>query len=149
MPAVTRARTLRAPREEVWRVVTDPRRLPHWWPGVERVEAAGPDAWTNVLVSGSGRRVLADYSVIEAEAPRRLVWRQELDGSPFERVLSESLLHMALEAVGDGTTRVALTARQRARGLARLGFVQMRLATARQLEGALDGLARLLGVAEP
>jgi uncharacterized protein YndB with AHSA1/START domain len=148
VPAVTRARTLRAPPEEVWRVVTDPHRLPAWWPGVERVEDAGSSAWTTVLVSRSGRRVRADYSLVEAEVPRRLVWRQELDGSPFERILSQSLLHMALEAVGVGSTRVALTARQHPRGLARLGFLQMRLATARQLEGALDGLAGLVGGAE-
>ena len=147
MPAVTRARTLRANPEEVWRVVTDPHRLADWWPGVERVEDAGPGAWTNVLVARSGRRLRADYTVLEAEAPRRLVWRQELDDSPFERILSESLLHMALEGVEGGCTRVALTARQRARGLARFGFLQMRLATARQLEGALDGLADLMGAA--
>jgi uncharacterized protein YndB with AHSA1/START domain len=148
VPAVTRARTLGTPREEVWRVVTDPHRLPGWWPGVERVEDAGAGAFTGVFVSRSGRRVRADYSVVEVEAPRRLVWQQEIDGSPFERILSESLLHMALEEVGEGSTRVALTARRRARGLARLGVLQMRLATARQLEAALDGLADLVGAAE-
>jgi uncharacterized protein YndB with AHSA1/START domain len=148
MPTVTRTRTLRAPPEDVWRVVTDPERLPRWWPGVERVEVAAPDAWTEVLLSPSGRPVRADYSLVEAEAPRRLVWRQELEGSPFERILSESFVELALEEAGEGSARLTLTARQRARGLARLGLLQMRLAAARQLDGALDGLAGLLAAAE-
>jgi uncharacterized protein YndB with AHSA1/START domain len=144
VPTVTRARTLRAAPQEVWRVLSDPRRIPDWWPGVQRVEETGTDAFTEVLISPKGSSVRADYTRLDAQAMRRVVWRQELHGSPFERLLSQSQIELELQPGEAGSTRVALTARQRARGFARLGFVQMRLAAGRRLERALDGLASLI-----
>ena len=38
MPEVTRARTVAAPRERVWDLVSDPFHLPRWWPSTARVE---------------------------------------------------------------------------------------------------------------
>jgi len=143
VPTVTRARSVRAAPEEVWRLVTDPYRLPAWWPGVERVEEATPETWTKVLVTPQGRTVRADYTRVEAEPPSRLVWRQEIEESPFERILSDSRVEIEIKPE-DGSTRVAITARHHARGFARFGFVQMRLAAVRQLEGALEGLAAVL-----
>jgi uncharacterized protein YndB with AHSA1/START domain len=148
MPTVTRARTVEAAPEQVWRVVTDPERLPTWWPGVQRVEDATPEAWTKVIASPKGKTVRADYTRVEAEPPRRAVWRHEVAESPFERILSESLIEIALEPQTTGGTRVELRARHRPRGLARLGSFQLRRAAARQLEDALDGLELTLPARE-
>jgi uncharacterized protein YndB with AHSA1/START domain len=120
--------------------VSEPERLPLWWPAVERVEDASPEGWTKVLVSPQGKPVRADYTVLEAERPRRLTWRHEVAGSPFERILAEAVVEIRLELVKSGATRVAMTERQRPRGLARLGWLQMRRASARRLDGALDRL---------
>ena len=71
MPTVTRVRTLDADRDTLWQLVSDPYHLPRWWPQLERVEDASPEAWTKVLRSGRGKVVRADYSRVEAEPPRR------------------------------------------------------------------------------
>jgi uncharacterized protein YndB with AHSA1/START domain len=141
MPTVTRRRSLGAPPDEVWGVVSDPERLPAWWPGVTRVEEASERGWTTVLTSSRGKAVRVDYTRVEWQPPRRLVWRQEVEASPFERILSESIAELELAPAKDGGTDVSLTLRHRPRGLARFGFVQLRAAAARQAQGALDGLA--------
>jgi uncharacterized protein YndB with AHSA1/START domain len=128
--------------EEVWRVVSDPQRLPDWWPGVARVEEASPQAWTTVLTSPKGRSVRADYTRVEASEPSRLVWRQEVEESPFERILAEATTSLELSAA-DGGTRVVLALEQRPRGWARFAPFQFRAAGRRQVEGALKGLERL------
>ena len=145
MPTVSRARSLPAAPDEVWRVVSDPARLPAWWPGVERVEEATPEAWTNVMRSPKGRTVRADFTCLASEPERRLVWRHEVEESPFERILAESLVELALTPEADASTRVQLTARERPRGLARFGYLQLRRASARRLDAALEGLERLVG----
>jgi uncharacterized protein YndB with AHSA1/START domain len=144
VPTVSRTRSLRAEPDEVWAVVSDPERLPDWWPGVRRVEEASREAWTTVLSSPRGKSVRADYTRLEADPPVRLVWRQEVEESPFERILREALTKVEIEAEDGGLSKVSLTVRQRPRGFARLGFIQLRRAATKQLEGALDGLERLL-----
>jgi uncharacterized protein YndB with AHSA1/START domain len=37
MPCAVATRTLLAPREDVWAFVSDPHRLPDWWPGIVAV----------------------------------------------------------------------------------------------------------------
>ena len=147
MPTVTRRRTVPAHPAEVWRLVSDPERLPEWWPGVQRVEDASRRAWTAVLTSRTGRTVRADYTLLESRPERLLAWRHEVEESPFERILAESSTMLALEP-DDGSTRVNLTARLRARGWARFGVLQLHLATARQLKAALDGLEGALAGGE-
>ena len=142
---VRRERMISAAPAEVWRIVSDPTRLAAWWPGVTRVEEASREAWTTVLVSPGGKSVRADYSLVEAEEPQRLRWRHEVEESPFERLLSESTTEIALAAEVEGGTRVAVTLAQRPRGWARFSPFQLRAAAGRQAEGALEGLAELLG----
>ena len=144
MPTVSRTRSVRAAPDEVWKIVSDPAHLPRWWPGVTRVEDASPEAWTTVLSSPRGKSVRADYTLVEAEALVRLVWRQEVEESPFERILSEAVTELTIEP-GDEATEVEITLRQRPRGFARFGFVQLRRAAGRQLEGALEGLEAVVG----
>ena len=145
MPTVRRARTLAATPEDVWEVVSDPHHLPRWWPGVQRVEEATPEAWTKVLRTEKGKAVRADFTRVAAEPPRRFVWRQEVEESPFERILSGSVTEVALEPAGVGQTRVQLKLTQRLRGLYRFGSPSVRRAARAQLDEALDGLERAFG----
>jgi uncharacterized protein YndB with AHSA1/START domain len=140
---VRRDRTVPAAPAEVWGVVSDPARLPQWWPGVSRVEQASPEAWTNVLTSPKGKVVRADYTRIEVEEPRRLLWRHEVEDSPFERILARSTTAIALQPE-NGRTRVEIAVSHQPRGWARLSPFQLRAAATKQVEGALDGLERLL-----
>ena len=140
---VRRQRVLPAVPAEVWRVVSDPTRLPAWWPGVTRVEEASGEAWTSVLVSPKGKAVRADYTMVEADEPARVLWRHEVAESPFERLLAESTTEVALEADEGGGTLVRVTLDQRPRGWARFSPFQLRAAATRQAEGALEGLAGL------
>jgi uncharacterized protein YndB with AHSA1/START domain len=125
--------------EEVWGLVSDPARLPQWWPGVSRVEEATADAWTTVLSSPQGKSVRVDYSRVEDEPGHRLVWRQEVEESPFERILASATTEIAI-AEDVGGTRVTVSLDQRPRGWARFAPLQFRAAGRRQVEGAMDGL---------
>jgi uncharacterized protein YndB with AHSA1/START domain len=140
---VRRETLLPAPPPEVWRVVSDPARLPAWWPGVSRVEDASPAAWTNVFMSPKGKAVRADYTRLEADEPKSLVWRHEVEESPFERILASSTTEIALEPF-DGGTLVRIALEQRPRGWARFSPFQLRAAATRQVTGALAGLQALL-----
>jgi uncharacterized protein YndB with AHSA1/START domain len=142
---VRRERVLPAAPAEVWRIVSDPTRLAAWWPGVTRVEEASREQWTTVLVSPGGKSVRADYTLVDAQEPERVLWRHEVEESPFERLLSESTTEIALAAEGEGGTRVRVTLNQHPRGWARFSPFQLRAAAARQAEGALERLAELLG----
>ena len=142
---VRRETVVASTQEEVWRVVSDPQRLPTWWPQVTRVEEATPEAWTTVLTSPKGKSVRMDFTRVAADPPSRLVWRQEIEQSPFERILAEATTSVELAAADEGGTRVEIALDQRPRGWARFAPVQFRAAGTRQVQGALDGLARLFG----
>jgi uncharacterized protein YndB with AHSA1/START domain len=141
---VRRETVVPRPVADVWSVVSDPARLPDWWPGVTRVEDASAETWTTVLTSPKGKAVRADYTRVAASEPEQVVWRQELGGTPFERILTEATTRIALSGA-DGGTRVLIELDQEPRGWARLAPFQFRAAGKRQVEGALEGLERLLG----
>jgi uncharacterized protein YndB with AHSA1/START domain len=138
---VTRSRTLAAAPEAVWRVLADPRSLARWWPRVERVKSVTGDGWTTVLRSERGRALRADWRLEASEAERSRAWAQELEETPFEKVLAHRRVEVRLEAAGDGTT-VTIELRQRGRRMARFGSFMLRRAAREELDGALDGLAR-------
>jgi uncharacterized protein YndB with AHSA1/START domain len=141
VPEVTRARTVAAPRERVWELVSDPFHLPRWWPSTARVEDATALAWTSVLKTPRGATVRADYTRTEYDPPGRIGWQQELEESPFERVFSSASVAVQLEAQGEAATRVELTAQERLRGRYRLGGWLVRRAARRRLDDALAGIA--------
>jgi uncharacterized protein YndB with AHSA1/START domain len=130
--------------DDVWRLVSDPDALPRWWPGVARVEEASTEAWTTVMRSPKGKAVRADYSLVDVEPGRRLSWRQEVEESPFERILASAVTEVALEPDGGGT-RVTVSLDQRPRGWARFAPFQFRAAGRRQVEGATEGLRAVFG----
>ena len=145
MPRVRRSRTIGATPEQVWRTVCDPHHLPRWWPQVQRVEEVTGDAWTKVLRTPKGRTVRADYTRVEWQPPRRIVWRQEVEESPFEAILDEAVTTIALSPEGDAATQVELTADQELHGRYRFGGFMLRRATRRQLDDALDGIELAVG----
>ena len=140
---VTRSRLLAAAPERVWAVVGEPRALARWWPRVERVKAITPEGWTTVLRSDRGRAVRADWRLDGQEALRRRAWTQEIEGTPFAKVLAERRVEVVLEETGDGTL-VSLELRQRGRGMARFGRFMLRRAARRELAGALERLERVV-----
>jgi uncharacterized protein YndB with AHSA1/START domain len=141
VPTVSRSTVVDAPRERVWELVSDPHSLPRWWPRLQRVEEASPEAWTKVLTSDRGKPIRADYTRTAAEPPALLEWQQELTETPFERILSEARLRIRIEDAPGEDTRVTLTAVERLRGLSRLGGFMVRRATRKRLDEALERLA--------
>jgi uncharacterized protein YndB with AHSA1/START domain len=143
VPTVVRARTVAAPQDEVWRLVSDPWSLPRWWPGLERVEDVSDGAWTQVFRSSRGRAVRGDFTVVSRDEPQRIVWRQELLATPFERFMREDVTGVLLsrDAVG---TRLELRSVRRFRGFARFGGFMARRAARRQLDEALESVATAL-----
>jgi uncharacterized protein YndB with AHSA1/START domain len=138
---VARTRTLRAPVAAVWRVLEDPYALPRWWPLVRRVEAVSDAGWTMVLGKAGGRGVRADQRLEESQPERVRRWALDVPGSPFERVLRTSVTEARL-APAAGGAELTLELRQAARGMARFGGFMLRGAARRQLDEALDGMAR-------
>jgi uncharacterized protein YndB with AHSA1/START domain len=142
-----------APRDRVWDLVADPHHLPRWWPRAVRVEdvrkmgSGKRSRWTTVLGTERGRGVRADFRCTSAATGERYVWEQEIEGTPFERILRFSRLDIQLADGGDDATRVRLASQERLRGLSRLGAPMMRMATRRRLDEALDGIERALGAA--
>ncbi len=145
MPTVRRGRTLDSTPEALWALVADPHHLPRWWPRVQRVEDATPEAWTVVLASPRGRPVRADFTRVRAERPTRLVWRQEVEETPFEGFLADAETEVTLTAEGAQGTRVELEAREKLRGISSLGGLMVRRATRKRLDQALAGLAAIAG----
>jgi hypothetical protein len=130
-------------------VVSNPYHLARWWPKVARVEAVQERTrgtgtlWTKVLQTQAGRQVRADFRCLYSKSPSAYGWEQEIEGSPFAKVLRSSEIGIDLEN-SNGGTLVTLRALQRLRGLSRFGGFMLRRATNRQLEEALDGLERAL-----
>jgi uncharacterized protein YndB with AHSA1/START domain len=150
---VTRRRTIPAPPQEVWALVSDPYSLPRWWPRTARVESVDlkpggrRSQWTKVLQTAEGRGVRADFRCLSSAEGERYVWEQQLEGTPFERHLRSSKVEVALRG-GEGGTEVSLSSEQKLRGLSRLGSPMMRGGQGKILDEALDGLERALGGGE-
>lgn len=172
MPTVRQSRTLAASPERLWEVVGDPHHLPRWWPRVARVEDVRDGAFTEVLVGAKGKTLRADFRLVDLQPQRRAVWAQDIQGTPFARVLTSAETEISLlplapapspaapdgDAAEPGTevrvepgtgvrvepgTEVRIELRQTLRGLlARLGSPLVRRAASSTIEEALDGLER-------
>ena len=160
MPTARRTRTIGTSPQELWEVLGDPHHLPRWWPRVSRVEAvtqtgiphggghAGElGAFTEVLTSAKGKIVRADFQLLDAVAGQRIVWAQQVENTPFGKVLKSAETEVSLAGVDDArSTEVTIEIRQALQGfLARLGAHMVRRAAASTIEEALDGLERIVG----
>jgi uncharacterized protein YndB with AHSA1/START domain len=149
LPSAQRTRTITASPQELWEVIGDPHHLPRWWPRVSRVESVEVDAFTEVLLGGRGKMVRADFRLLDAVSPRRIVWAQQVENTPFARILksAETEISLAGADMSDGpATEVTIELRQTLHGfLARLGSHLVRRAAGSTIEEALDGLERIVG----
>jgi uncharacterized protein YndB with AHSA1/START domain len=152
MPSVSRHRVVAASVARVWELVSDPYNLPRWWPRCVRVEDVGGGGgagerrsrWTAVMETEKGRTVRADFRCTSAAERERFVWEQELEGSPFERILAASSVRIDLEPADGESAKVSLRSVQKLRGLSRLGSPMMRGGSGRNLDAALDGIEAAL-----
>ena len=151
MPTVSRSRSIPVSSERVWALVSDPHNLPRWWPETIRVEDVHGDAgskrsrFTQVLETSKGKPVRADFRCTASTAGSRLVWEQELEGTPFEGFLSEAELEVRVAPGADGdSTDVTIEGRRKLRGFSRFGSPMMRRATGQTLRTALDGIEQAL-----
>jgi hypothetical protein len=114
---------------------------------MEGVEA---DRWTEVLTTRKGRPVRMDFQLLvseppgpEGDPPGRCVFEQEIEGTPFERVLGEAITEIVLERAEEGT-RVTIALSQKLRGYSRTGGFLLRRATRAKLDEALRELELIL-----
>ncbi|MBB4663630.1 SRPBCC family protein [Conexibacter arvalis] len=145
MPRTRVARTLPAAPAEVWKVLNDPYHQERWWPRVRRIEGVDLDRFTQVLGTARGKGVRADFRIVRREEEELLQWEQELEDSPFERLLDEAVTTFTLAPDGDGGTVVSVELAQRLRGWSRLTPFLFKGAAKRQLGEALEGLEAALG----
>ena len=66
---------------------------------------------------------------------------QEVEGTPFAKILKAASVEVALEADGGGST-VSITSDESLRGMSRLGRSMIKGAAQRRLDEALDGIER-------
>ena len=146
MPTTRRTRAIAAPAQEIWELIGDPHHLPRWWPRVARVEAVEGDAFTEVLASPRGRLVRADFRVVACDEHALVLrWSQQIEDTPFARVLTAAETELRLDPAG-AATNVTIELRQALRGLfARLGSRRVARAARATLDDALDGLERIYG----
>jgi carbon monoxide dehydrogenase subunit G len=150
-----RTRVIAAGRDAIWEVVGDAHHFPRWWPGVIRVEGVGEDRFTHVYSTKKGRMVRIDFRLVaseppgdQPEMPARRVWEQEIPGTPFERVLRESVTEVVLqlaEADGEQGTKVTIEQTQNLRGYSKTGGWMLKRATKQRLDRALEGLEQIFG----
>jgi uncharacterized protein YndB with AHSA1/START domain len=165
MPTARVSRTIAAPREQLWQILSDPYHLPRWWPRVTRVEDVADGAFTEVMKTRAGKTVRADFDVVGSdERSGTVVWEQRLDGTPFAGVLSSSETEVRVAAATGGSvgglaaptgcsSEVTIEMRQELsnRPIAALGRRRMpsmagrmvRRAATRTIQEALDGLERI------
>jgi uncharacterized protein YndB with AHSA1/START domain len=87
-PALTFERRLAHPVERVWRAVTDPAELGHWFPSAVRGELAPGGTLTFDFPGGD---MTLEGEVVELEPPRR-----------FAFTFGDDVLRIELEAAGEG-----------------------------------------------
>jgi uncharacterized protein YndB with AHSA1/START domain len=145
MPRTRVTRTLGAAPADVWDVLNNPYHQERWWPRVRRVEDVDLDRFTQVLATQRGKGVRADFRILQREEEELLQWAQELEGSPFERLLDEAVTTFTLAPAGDGGTEVTVELEQRLRGWSKLTPFLFKGAAKRQLGEALEGLDAALG----
>jgi BMFP domain-containing protein YqiC len=119
---------------------------------VEAVTLTGTgefDAFTEVLMSGRGKMVRADFKRLSVVPEHMIVWAQQVEGTPFARILTSAETEIRLaDAHGahGPATDVTIELRQTMHGfLARLGSHLVRRAAGSTIEEALDGLERIAG----
>jgi uncharacterized protein YndB with AHSA1/START domain len=147
-----RSRQLLATPATVWELIADPFAMTRWWPNVVRVEGVEQERFTLVFQTKRKRPVRMDFRMLASDAPGtgdqasgHRAWEQEVEGTPFERVLDSSITEVLLDPAQGGTTQVTISQAQRLRGYSRTGALLLRRSTEKRLDEALDALERIVG----
>ncbi len=104
-------RVFDAPRELVYRVLTDPEQVPHWWgPGnldtvVDEMDVRPGGRWRYVQTDSDGNEYAFHGIYHQVTPPDRLVYTFEFEGMPGH-VMMETI---TFEDLGDGRTRLVDT----------------------------------------
>ena len=109
-------RVFDAPRELVWKALTEPERIPRWWgPRTTTMTVAEMDVrpggswrWINHTRGGEDAPFKGEY--LEVVPPERLVHTEIYDVEPFNTGDAAAIVTLTLEAI-DGKTK--LTSRSR------------------------------------
>jgi uncharacterized protein YndB with AHSA1/START domain len=107
-------RTVAAPPEALWPLVSDPARLPEWFTFAERVEVLeGEGVGQRRRQHGywGSKPSEVDQRITAFEPPRRLAWCHEaerLAGKPAPRFAAATDFEIVLEPAGDAATEVSL-----------------------------------------
>ena len=93
-------------------------------------------AFTELMRTAKGKAVRADFRLLETdERAHALTWEQQLEGTPFARVLREARTRVSLEPA-DGGTRVTIELEQKLTGFfPRFGGFMVRRAAAGDARG--------------
>lgn len=109
-PTITMSRIYDAPRERVWKAITEPGHVRQWWGGdgvtnpVCEMDLRPGGRWTHVMRFPDGQEMRMNFVFVEIAPPGRLVWeRGEHGGGPPVRFT------VTLTALG-GRTRWDLVA---------------------------------------
>jgi uncharacterized protein YndB with AHSA1/START domain len=155
VPTARASRTIDAPVQELWELVSDPHHLPRWWPRVTRVEDVDGGQFTEVMTTAKGKVVRADFNLLRSdECERALSWEQQVQGTPFARLLKSAETELRLAPVAQGPpslaggqqTQVTIELRQSLNGIfPRIGGRLVRRAALTTIDQALDGLQRICG----
>jgi uncharacterized protein YndB with AHSA1/START domain len=102
--------------ERVWQLWADPRQLERWWgpptyPATFTKHDLAPGSRVEYHMTGpKGDQPRGYWDVLEADAPRRLVFRDGFahdDGSPND-ALPRNEGRVTIEAIGGGRTRMSI-----------------------------------------
>jgi uncharacterized protein YndB with AHSA1/START domain len=111
-------RVFDAPRELVWKVLTDPERVPRWWgPGeytttVEEMDVRPGGRWRWINHTGDGEDAPFKGEYLEVVPPERYVRTEIFDVPPFnEDPASAAVETLTLEDLGDGRTKLVSRSR--------------------------------------
>ena len=105
------ARVFAAPRELVFKVMTDPKLIPQWWglrnntTIVDKMDVQAGGLWRYILRDQHGNEFAFHGVYHSITAPERVIDTFEFEGMP-DHVILET---MTLEAQTDGTTKVTVS----------------------------------------
>jgi uncharacterized protein YndB with AHSA1/START domain len=105
-------RTFDAPRDLVWRVMTDPERVTNWWgprgftTTVVEMDVRVGGKWHWIGHTDDGRDVPFKGEYLEVEPPARLVYTEIFDVAPFNEA-GAAINTVTYEDLGDRTRVVA------------------------------------------
>jgi uncharacterized protein YndB with AHSA1/START domain len=74
-------RTLKAPRELVWKMFSDPYHLAQWWGPkgytnrVDKLDFRTGGSWLHVMIGPDGKELPTSNDILEVTPPRRVVYR--------------------------------------------------------------------------